>query len=202
MSLDIPVSENLREMFEEMIEEALWPANVTSAVDYFPTTRYESDSRLKGTADFSFYTSSSEYPLVAWYLESATDLPPEVCQTRLVQMMGAIRFAVRGESDIDNSAATASRVLQSDLATCSTVILAQLYDSNITAGPFGINAGTVTGKGTSRTYCVVAVETGEAEIEYAGGQTSGEDDEWGADDALGADVWIGTLPVTIRLYVR
>ena len=201
MSLDHAVDEDLRTMYEDMIAEALWPTQVSSAIDVFATARYEADSRLKGTLDLSDYTSQSEYPLVAWRCTGTTRLGEFTAQTAWWNLSGVIKFAACGPEDIDET--SVSRALLTDVAKAEGILRAQLYDSRLIDGPFGIaDASLIGGKGTGKTYCVKEVTIGEPEVSIApqGGGDEGTD-EWGADDRLGFNVWIGELPVDIEIIV-
>lgn len=190
-------------MCEDMIEEALWPTQVSSAIDVFPTDRYESDSRLKGTIDLDGYTSQSEYPLVGWRCTGVVETEGAPINGTMWALNAIVKLATVGEEDIDGSATAASSRLVTDCALASSAIVAQMDDGRCLDGPFAIYDASVvnTGKDSSAAYHVWGVTVGEPEITRAVAGGDGGEDEWGADDRLGFNVWIGEIPVTIKLLV-
>lgn len=198
-------NQNLRLMFEDMVYEALWPTQVSSAIDVFPTGRYEADSRLKGTIDLSNYTSESEYPLIGWKCLQATPLEGVgVISGRVWSLSGEIKIAAVGVEDIDSATTAVSATLIDDVARAAGAIVAQLDDGRCLDGPFALyDATLIGGKDSTAAYNIWSASTGEPEIGRAsvGSGEEGGEDEFGADDRLGFNVWIGTLPVEILVLV-
>jgi hypothetical protein len=174
----IRTSRNHNAMFEDMIQAALFPPD--SGYVTFTAGQYGSTSRAKGRRNFILFKDVGFYPVIGWWVESI-NYKSVSSQSELVVGDCTILFGLQNES-----LHTAAQNAERDIGKAEEAIKKQVSATALSYGAFYMDyAGAVTTVGTI--YGVLEPVFGQPIVR--------------PEPALGADIVIGVLPVTISVLM-
>jgi uncharacterized protein YaaQ len=175
----IQTTRDLNTMFEDMIKSALFPPD--SAYVTFTAGEYAAASRAQGRRHFVFFKDAGLYPVIGWYVDGV-DYGGNTSQSYLVKGECTIIFGIQNES-LHTAAQEAAR----DIGKAEEALKKQTSATALSYGAFYMDyPGAVSGT-AGTIYGVLEPVFGSPIIR--------------PEPALGADIVIGVLPVTISVLM-
>jgi hypothetical protein len=166
-------------MFEDMIKSALFPPD--TAYVTFTAGEYPSASRAQGKRHFILFRDAGHYPVIGWFVDGV-DYVGNWTQSYLVKGDCTIIFGIQNES-LHVAAQEAAR----DIGKAQEVLKKQVSATALSYGAFYMDyAGAVSGT-AGTVYGVLEPVFGNPIIR--------------PEPALGADIVIGVLPVTLSVLM-